>query len=178
MRRYSSADFFCSISSKSDSALSRTSWEFGRVCCRFSKANWSSRCAVDQFQLRGAQRVFALHHAGRGKGQLVALDAFALAAEAAEVVVEPDRVELTDLAVVEQALDLIEIRLRGIRQDLLLRQRRRFAAGGISAFAPDDGRFQFEQVGAAFRAVAFQRVVGSRGLGLLVGGRAVQVVLL
>ena len=80
---------------------------------------------LEQLDLDAGQRVLVVLEPGLDDRHLVAEQPVALRADAAEVVVEPDRVQPADPAVVEQCLDPREVGRGVVGQAPLLVQRRR-----------------------------------------------------
>ena len=109
--------------------------------------------------------------------QLVAQQAFAFGANPTEVVIQPEGVEPADVPVVEQLLDLGEIRFARSAK-----ARCSSSAGLVPAarrlLALDDPGLDLEKFGETAGDVALQRVVGSQGPVLLIGRRLLEAAFL
>ena len=132
---------------------------------------------VDQLHLDVAQGVLGRREPVGGDGEVAADDPGPLGAEPAEVVVEPQGVEVADLAVVEQRLDPGEVGLGVVGQGaLLVVGRGRVGRQGV--LGGDDPGLQFQKRGGPARPVALDGVARAVGAGPLPGGGPVQLALL
>ena len=132
---------------------------------------------LEQLDLDVGQKILVELEPGLDEGHLVAEQFLALGADAAEVVIEPDGVQPTDAAIVEQGLDPCEVGEGMVGPAALLVQRRR-GAGHLGLLVLDDLGLEFQQIGQPMRLEPLQEILRLSRRVLLVGRLLLQVALL